>query len=125
VPFCPLCGAEYREGFDRCHDCDVDLVDELPDEEEWDPTDWVTVEEAHDETTAAIIEGFLLERGMTVRVLSRRDRDLASSLRGLGTVAVQVPTQDMDRALEALAEHDEGSQLWDPDGTGGPDEPEP
>lgn len=124
MPFCPLCGAEYREGFDRCHDCDVELVDELPPEEEWDPTDWVTVEEAHDETTAAIIEGFLLERGMTVRVLSRRDRDLASTLRGLGTVAVQVPTEDMDRALEALAEHDEGAQVWDPDAVDGPDEPE-
>lgn len=23
---CPECGVEYREGFDRCHDCDVALV---------------------------------------------------------------------------------------------------
>ncbi len=23
---CPRCGAEYREGFSRCSDCDVDLV---------------------------------------------------------------------------------------------------
>lgn len=23
---CPECGAEYREGFTRCHDCDVELV---------------------------------------------------------------------------------------------------
>ena len=28
--YCPNCGAEYRAGFDRCHDCDVELVDELP-----------------------------------------------------------------------------------------------
>ena len=125
MPFCPLCGAEYREGFDRCHDCDVELVDELPPEEEWDPTDWVTVEEAHDEATAAIIEGFLLERGMTVRVLSRRDRDLASSLRGLGMMAVQVPTEDMDRALEALAEHDDNATAWDFDDADGQDDTEP
>ena len=24
--FCPQCGAEFREGFDHCSDCDVDLV---------------------------------------------------------------------------------------------------
>lgn len=24
--YCPRCGAEYREGFTRCCDCDVDLV---------------------------------------------------------------------------------------------------
>jgi hypothetical protein len=28
--FCPECRAEYRPGFTRCVDCDVDLVQELP-----------------------------------------------------------------------------------------------
>lgn len=28
--FCPDCGAEYRQGFDRCTDCDVPLVEQLP-----------------------------------------------------------------------------------------------
>jgi hypothetical protein len=28
--FCPVCKAEYREGFRRCADCDAELVDELP-----------------------------------------------------------------------------------------------
>ncbi|HVB33128.1 MAG TPA: hypothetical protein VNJ52_01955 [Patescibacteria group bacterium] len=32
--FCPNCGIEYRPGFTRCNDCDVDLVDKLPSEEE-------------------------------------------------------------------------------------------
>jgi hypothetical protein len=27
--FCPLCKAEYREGFTRCNDCDVNLVASL------------------------------------------------------------------------------------------------
>jgi hypothetical protein len=30
--FCPQCKAEYRQGFTRCADCDVDLVWELPKE---------------------------------------------------------------------------------------------
>ena len=28
--FCPQCNAEYRPGFTRCADCDVDLVNERP-----------------------------------------------------------------------------------------------
>ncbi len=27
--YCPICRAEYREGFTECTDCDVDLVDKL------------------------------------------------------------------------------------------------
>jgi hypothetical protein len=30
MPVCPACRSEYREGFRRCADCDVDLVAELP-----------------------------------------------------------------------------------------------
>ena len=30
--FCPECKAEYRQGFTRCSDCDVDLVYSLPQE---------------------------------------------------------------------------------------------
>src|SRR5262245_8426739 len=28
--FCPQCRAEYREGFYKCSDCDIPLVDQLP-----------------------------------------------------------------------------------------------
>lgn len=31
--YCPLCRAEFREGYSRCADCDVDLVATLPVEE--------------------------------------------------------------------------------------------
>jgi hypothetical protein len=30
---CPSCRAEYREGFTRCHDCDVPLVSSLEEAE--------------------------------------------------------------------------------------------
>ena len=36
--YCPICRAEYREGFFECTDCDVDLVEKLeplPDEPEF------------------------------------------------------------------------------------------
>ena len=28
--FCPRCKCEYREGFTKCSDCNISLVDELP-----------------------------------------------------------------------------------------------
>ena len=30
--YCPNCKAEYRQGYTRCADCDVELVEELPEE---------------------------------------------------------------------------------------------
>ena len=32
--FCPLCQAEYRAGFTRCSECDVQLVEVLPPRQE-------------------------------------------------------------------------------------------
>jgi len=34
MPFCPLCKSEYGAGTKRCPDCEVDLVEELPEEAE-------------------------------------------------------------------------------------------
>jgi hypothetical protein len=34
MPICPVCRAEYREGFTTCSDCGVDLVPALPPEPE-------------------------------------------------------------------------------------------
>jgi hypothetical protein len=35
--FCSLCNAEYREGFARCSNCDVELVEAAPQPEGLDP----------------------------------------------------------------------------------------
>ena len=32
--FCPKCGYEYRKGFYICPDCNVNLIDSLPDKQE-------------------------------------------------------------------------------------------
>jgi hypothetical protein len=44
--FCPECKAEYRPGFTRCSDCDVDLVEELPELDTHAPQpirDWMSI----------------------------------------------------------------------------------
>jgi hypothetical protein len=35
--YCPTCESEYREGFLRCNQCDVDLVASLPQYEQGEP----------------------------------------------------------------------------------------
>ncbi len=109
MAWCPLCRSEYREGVTVCPECGKALVDELPSETEpeWDPTDWVTVEEVGDRATAAIVEGFLLEQGFPVRLLDRSDSELVTTLGELSIIEVQVPAGDLDRALDLLAERDE------------------
>ncbi len=32
MPYCPVCGAEFRKGFAECSDCGVELVEEEEDE---------------------------------------------------------------------------------------------
>ncbi len=104
MPFCPECRSEYREGIERCQECDVALVTALPDEPDvaWDATDWVTVEEVGDDATAAIVEGFLLEQGFPVRVLTHRDRELVTTLGELSSIEIQVPVGDLEPAIAAL-----------------------
>jgi len=115
MPYCPVCRMEYRPGVERCPDCDVPLVDELPPEPEleWDATEWTTVEEVGNRATAAIVEGFLLQEGFPVRILDRSDTELATTLGELAQIEVQVPIGDLDRALTVLARRDETLQEED------------
>ena len=51
--FCPQCKAEYRDGFYRCADCDLELVSQLTPEaaepESAVSLDWVVVHTFHEQ----------------------------------------------------------------------------
>jgi hypothetical protein len=53
--FCPLCKVEYRSGFSRCADCDVDLVKEIPTES---PQKDIDISVAHMGPTQGSFERF-------------------------------------------------------------------
>jgi transcription initiation factor TFIIIB Brf1 subunit/transcription initiation factor TFIIB len=114
VPFCPSCGVEYREGVTLCADCGVGLSEAPPPDAQ--PVEWMTVEETGDEAEAAIVEGFLFEQGITVRVLSHHDREFPTTIGALSTVEVQVPLDDLDRALEILEALDADGAVVDGNG---------
>ena len=63
--FCPECGGEYREGFTRCADCEVDLVEALPEPAQEAPfAELVTVLEASDPAELALAESLLQDAGI-------------------------------------------------------------
>lgn len=57
--FCPRCRAEYRPGFTRCADCDVDLVDALPPEPEPAYVDFVEILATFNPGDIALVKSIL------------------------------------------------------------------
>ncbi len=59
--FCPNCRSEYQKGFTRCSDCDVDLVDELP---EVQSPDYDAVLSTFNPADVAVIKSILEGEGI-------------------------------------------------------------
>jgi hypothetical protein len=110
--FCPQCKAEYRPGFIRCSDCDVELVDRLPDEanestdfEELGPTDWEVVATVQNPFEKGQICSFLQANGIPAQPIGEA---LQRSYGGVGSVQIRVPRDFADAARELLKEADQG-----------------
>ena len=63
--FCPKCGTEYREGFYVCIDCNSDLVNDLPPEEEPEFTDYVEIMGTYNPADIALIKSILDSENIT------------------------------------------------------------
>lgn len=73
MAWCPKCKNEYREGVTICPDCEIELVDELPEEEEdgfAEPQPVVLMEVADDEVGEKVVS-YLRLNGIVSGVLSR------------------------------------------------------
>jgi hypothetical protein len=80
--FCPSCKAEYRSGFTRCADCDVELVYELPvaaEEPSHDPQEIVWSGDSQQDCVA-MCEWFR-ERGIPYTVNQRRKQIWAGGIK--------------------------------------------
>src|SRR6185436_16077361 len=71
--YCPSCRGEYREGFDRCSDCEVALVEALPEE----PVEGTLGEDAREE------EGEGLEPAAAAPDMDQEERDFRALELGL------------------------------------------
>ena len=65
---CPECRAEYRDGFDRCDECEIPLVAPeslAPDEP---PPNWVELLRSSDQSELTVLKGLLASAGIDHRV---------------------------------------------------------
>lgn len=106
MPYCPECHAEYVYGVRYCWDCEIPLVDQLPDEEvvrerPSSPPRFVTVFEAEDSMQAQLVKTLLESNGFTC-VLRGGYENTYPPL----PVEIQVPEDEADEAHELLAEYE-------------------
>ena len=105
--FCPVCGAEYREGFTRCSDCDVDLVEKLPDKEEeetaeehehLDDLNFVSVLSTRDITDVVNLKSILDAEGIHYFMQGENMK----YIRPVDSVTLMVREDEVQRVLELI-----------------------
>ena len=108
MPFCPKCRAKYIEGIDLCFDCQVELVDELPPEDEVETINWQILQEVPNEIVGTIIKGVLEDYGVKVYLRSSTipwyDGILAS-WKKYNWGELLVPEEDLEEARKIVDEY--------------------
>ena len=106
MPYCPICRYEYRAGFSRCPDCDVSLVEELPEEEAERSVETVCVASYQFEIDAQMAKTKLEARGIPgylVNEVMSATSDISIVAADNG-VKLNVRKQDAGRARKVLAD---------------------
>lgn len=80
MPWCPQCGAEYREGFTHCPHCDVELVKARPLEPPpvLPEAEWVLLTNSADNVETQLIRGVL--RGEKIPFVTKERGDGAVNM---------------------------------------------
>lgn len=119
--FCPKCKAEYRPGFTKCGECQMDLVDKLPDpdlsqeDKKAGPSplsphaELVTVFESCDAVQIAIAKSVLQSAGISFTARGDYVQHLWPSA-AVGAVEFQVGAEDAEAATELLQDLKVSSQ---------------
>ena len=107
--FCPQCKAEYRQGFTRCADCEVDLISALPQnlsEEPNAPEGLLrSVWGGSGELAFADVCEKLGDAGIPFKVIRREDR--LFNTHNYPNLQIAVPQSLYDKALELAGDPSE------------------
>jgi len=125
MPWCPECGAEYREGFARCSECGVALVNEPPPETEQLPEpgpEWVEIAGYTTVEEARLAQGLLEEQGIPAEVVDKHVVLNPFPQVDEAEVLLLVAPEDLDRADAALAEAEAGRDALPEDADTGSEE---
>jgi hypothetical protein len=100
MPWCPKCKSEYKEGFAKCADCDIELVEALS------PDKWINdkaafLVEASNDLEADIIEALLTSNQIQVMREYREYSHVLSEYSWLG-VKIFVPSKKFEVAKQIL-----------------------
>jgi hypothetical protein len=100
--FCPKCKSEYREGFYKCADCDVYLVDVLPPEQtdNLGNVEFVEVFSTYSQGDIVFVKSVLDGEGITYFFQG----EISARMITAGASRLMVATDDADRAREILQE---------------------
>ncbi|MBN1905921.1 MAG: DUF2007 domain-containing protein [Deltaproteobacteria bacterium] len=102
--FCPKCKAEYREGFLRCTDCDIDLVFELPPEPDDIPeyVDWINLISFPDKYEADLAQGLLEANDIEAVTTSDDCGSAYPSMTYVQGIRLMVKKEELELAKEVL-----------------------
>ncbi len=114
---CPRCGSEYREGFTRCTDCDLELVPSAPPPEAGDVRshiELVKVFEGGNPAVIPLVESLFEDAGIEYSTSSESLQDLFALGRlgtghnnAIGPVLFYVRKEDEAEARAIMATLDE------------------
>jgi hypothetical protein len=109
MPFCPSCHCEYRPGFTRCSDCDVDLVESLSEEKYQEPDrgelELIEVGTFPDPLQAQMIKELLEDNGIVS--LLHSDANAGASPGGIPNTLL-VRAAELPKARELFEQYFEG-----------------
>lgn len=108
MPFCPECRAEYIEGTERCPDCNVLLVDELPPKDVLEYVELVEIASAPDEVSGVMMKGILENSGIDAVLRAAKIpwyNGIASTWSEYYWGYILVPIEEKERAKKILDEY--------------------
>jgi len=127
MPWCPECGAEYREGFGTCSECGVALVDAPPaalqPPAEPGPA-WVDIASYTTAEEAQLACGLLEEQGIAAEIVDRHVVMNPFPQVDEAEVLLLVAPEDAERADAVLAQAEAGEDALPEDAEADPDTPE-
>jgi len=102
--FCPQCRSEYRPGFRRCKDCDLDLVDVLPPDTrgEGDHAELVVLRTYHNVIDAELARTALESVGIDSMIRSDNKAGQSPGLSFTRGVELLIRPTDVDAANDIL-----------------------